>query len=489
MTQPTIIELSGRLAAGETTSRALIEESLKRIADPEGEGARAFLTVYAERARAQADAIDAARSKGESLPRFAGVPLSIKDLFDVEGEPTRAGSRALAGAPAPLADAETVALARRAGFVIVGKTNMTEFAYSAFGVNPHYGTPLSPWDRARGHIPGGSTSGGAVGVADAMTPAALGTDTGGSCRIPAAFCGIVGFRPTQGRISREGVLPLAPSLDSVGPLAMSVSCCAALDSVLSGGPGDDERPQPLAGLAIGVIEGYVDESLDASVAAAFADALTRLAKAGAKLTPVRVPELAELPQITRNGSIVEFEAFAVHRARIATSAAQYDPWVLARLEAGREKSAADYIDLLRSSNARPRRGRRANAILRRAGPSDGPDRAARARRAWRLRLVARPQRADFAQHSDRQFPRPARDLNPLPRAGRRARRIHADGRNRPRPAPAGGRARRGGSGEGPAVDDRPAPLLANHQTALPLRGRWRLGDQGMSPNERRVTGL
>ena len=346
MTQPTLIELSRRLAKGETTSRALIEESLARIADPEGEGARAFLSVYAERARAEADAIDAARSKGASLPRFAGVPLSIKDLFDVEGEPTRAGSRALAGAPAALADAEAVALARRAGFVIVGKTNMTEFAYSAFGVNPHYGTPLSPWDRARGHIPGGSTSGGAVGVADHMTPAALGTDTGGSCRIPAAFCGIVGFRPTQARISREGVLPLAPSLDSVGPLATSVSCCAVLDSVLSGGPGDDEPPQALAGLAIGVIESYVDEFLDASVAAAFADALTRLAKAGAKLTPVRAPELAELPQIYRNGSLVEFEAFAVHRARLRASAAQYDPWVLARLEAGREKSAADYIDLL-----------------------------------------------------------------------------------------------------------------------------------------------
>jgi aspartyl-tRNA(Asn)/glutamyl-tRNA(Gln) amidotransferase subunit A len=256
-------------------------------------------------------------------------------------------------------------------YVIVGKTNMTEFAYSAFGVNPHYGTPLSPWDRARGHVPGGSTSGGAVGVADAMTPAALGTDTGGSCRIPAAFCGIVGFRPTQGRISREGVLPLAPSLDSVGPLATSVSCCAALDSVLSGGPGEDEPPQPLAGLAIGVIEGYVDESLDASVAAAFADALARLARAGAKLTPVRAPELTALPQINRNGSIVEFEAFAVHRARLATSAAQYDPWVRAA-RGGQRKERGGLYRPPWSSNARPRRGRRANAILRGARPSDGP---------------------------------------------------------------------------------------------------------------------
>src|SRR5208282_3876828 len=171
-----------------------------------------FLTVYADRARAEADAVDAARTKGQTLPRFAGIPLSIKDLFDVAGEPTRAGSRALAGAPAAPADADAVALARLAGFVIVGKTNMTEFAYSGLGANPHYGTPLSPWDRERGHIPGGSTSGGAVGVADGMIPAALGTDTGGSCRIPAAFCGIVGFKPTQGRVSLNGVFPLAPSL-------------------------------------------------------------------------------------------------------------------------------------------------------------------------------------------------------------------------------------------------------------------------------------
>jgi aspartyl-tRNA(Asn)/glutamyl-tRNA(Gln) amidotransferase subunit A len=342
----TLIELSRRLASGETTSRALIEESLARIADPEGEGARAFLTVYAERARAEADAIDAARKRGAALPLFAGVPLSIKDLFDVEGEPTRVGSRVLANAPAARADAETVALARRAGFVVVGKTNMSEFAYSGLGANAHYGTPLSPWDRARGHIPGGSTSGGAVSVADGLAPATLGTDTGGSCRIPAAFCGIVGFKPTQARVSLKGAFPLSPSLDSVGPLANSVSCCAVLDSVLSGGAGEDEAPAPLAGLAIGVIEGYVDDGLDPSVAAAFAAALARLARAGAKLTRLRLPELDELPHVNRSGSIVEIEAFAGHRARIETSGAAYDPWVLRRFEGGRGKSAADYIELL-----------------------------------------------------------------------------------------------------------------------------------------------
>src|SRR5580658_7648474 len=342
----TLIELSRRLARGETTSRALIEESLARIADPEGEGARAFLTVYAERARAEADAVNAARKKGATLPPFAGVPLSIKDLFDVEGEPTRVGSRVLADAPPARADAETIALVRRAGFVIVGKTNMTEFAYSGLGANAHYGTPLSPWDRARGHIPGGSTSGGAVSVADGLAPATLGTDTGGSCRIPAAFCGIVGFKPTQGRVSLKGVFPLSPSLDSVGPLANSVSCCAILDSVLSGGGGEDEAPLPLARLILGVIEGSVDEGLDAAVGRAFAAALNRLAKTGAQLTPLRLPELNELPHINRNGSIVEIEAFAGHRARIETSGARYDPWVLRRFEGGRGKSAADYMELL-----------------------------------------------------------------------------------------------------------------------------------------------
>ncbi len=346
MTHPTLNDLARRLARGETTSRALIEDSLARIADREGEGARAFLTVYAERARAEADAADAARKKGEAAPRFAGIPLSIKDLFDVEGEPTRVGSRVLAAAPPARADADAVALARRAGFVIVGKTNMAEFAYSGLGTNAHYGTPSSPWDRAHRHIPGGSTSGGAVSVADGMTPATIGTDTGGSCRIPAAFCGIVGFKPTQRRVSLKGAFPLAPSLDSIGPMAMSVSCCAALDSVLSGGPGEVEPAAPLRGLAIGVIEGYVDERLDPSVAAAFAGALSRLAKAGVKLTPIRLPELAELPRINRNGSIVDFEAFDGHRDRVGTMGAGYDPWVLGRLETGKGMSAADYAGLL-----------------------------------------------------------------------------------------------------------------------------------------------
>ena len=346
MAHATLDELARALAAGETTSRALVEDSLARINDPAGEGGRAFLTIYAERARREAEAVDFARARGFALPPYAGAPISIKDLFDVAGEPTRVGSRALIDASPATADAEAVARLRRAGLIVVGKANMTEFAYSGLGRNPHYGTPLSPWDRARGHIPGGSTSGGAVGVADGMVAATLGSDTGGSCRIPAAFCGVVGFKPTAHRVPLKGAFPLAPSLDSIGPLANSVRCCAALDSILSGGDGALRSPPPVEALRIGIIEGYVDERLDDHVAGAFRAALARLEKAGARLMTVKIPELAELPVINRNGSIGEFEAYAGHRHRLAALGPLYDPWVRARFEGGRDKSAADYIDLL-----------------------------------------------------------------------------------------------------------------------------------------------
>jgi aspartyl-tRNA(Asn)/glutamyl-tRNA(Gln) amidotransferase subunit A len=355
MAHATLDQLARALAAGETTSRALVEESLARIADPSGEGSRAFLTVYAERARREAEAVDFARARGFALPPYAGAPISIKDLFDVAGEPTRVGSLALAEAPPAGADAEAVARLRRAGFVVVGKANMTEFAYSGLGRNPHYGTPLSPWDRARGHIPGGSTSGGAVGVADGMVAATLGSDTGGSCRIPAAFCGVAGFKPTAHRVPLTGAFPLAPSLDSIGPLANSVRCCAALDSVLSGGGGSLETPPPVGHLTIGVIEGYVDERLDETVASAYRAALARLEKAGARLIPVTIPELAELPVINRNGSLGEIEAFAGHRHRLPDLGALYDPWVRARFELGCAPAWTRALDFTTRSRCRPYR--------------------------------------------------------------------------------------------------------------------------------------
>jgi aspartyl-tRNA(Asn)/glutamyl-tRNA(Gln) amidotransferase subunit A len=187
------------------SARDRLEEALDRIADPKGEGARACLTVYADAARAAADAADARARAGLSLGPLDGTIVSIKDLFDVAGEPTRAGSKVLADAPAASSDAPVVRRLRAAGSVIIAKTNMTEFAFSIFGANPHYGTPGNPADRTR--VPGGSSGGGAVAVADGMCEIAIGSDTGGSTRVPAAFCGIVGSKPSKWRVPTDGAFP------------------------------------------------------------------------------------------------------------------------------------------------------------------------------------------------------------------------------------------------------------------------------------------
>src|SRR5215469_9067384 len=229
---PTLRDLAAELAAGRTTSRALTEAALARIADPGGEGRRSFTRVYETAALATADAQDRLRGAGILLSPLAGLPVSVKDLFDVAGEATTAGSVALKDAPPAVADAPIVRRLRAAGAVIVGKTNMTEFAYSGVGINPHYGTPGNPYDRAR--VPGGSSSGAAVSVVDGCAAVAIGTDTGGSVRIPAALCGLVGFKPTQRRVPRDGAVPLSTTLDSIGPLARSVEDCAIVDAILAG---------------------------------------------------------------------------------------------------------------------------------------------------------------------------------------------------------------------------------------------------------------
>ena len=221
-TNPTIGQLAADLAAGRTTSRTLTEEALDRIGDAKGEGKRAFIKVYKTQALAAADASDVLRKAGIVASPLSGIPVSIKNLCGVAGEITLSGSKALDDAPPAEEDAPVVARLRAAGAVIVGSTNMSEFAFSGVGFNPHYGTPGNPADRKR--VPGGSSSGAAVSVADRMAVAALGTDTGGSVRIPAAVCGIVGFKPTARRVPIDGVVPLSTSLDSIGPLANSVEC-------------------------------------------------------------------------------------------------------------------------------------------------------------------------------------------------------------------------------------------------------------------------
>lgn len=346
MTTPTLAHLAVQLSSQHTTSRQLVTDCLSRISSAAGEGARAFLKVYGEQALATADFYDRMRQQGARLNPFAGIPVSVKDLFDVAGDTTLAGSTLLKGAPVAERDARAVSRLRAAGFIVIGRSNMTEFAFSGLGLNPNYGTPLNPWDRATGRIPGGSSSGAAVSVTDAMAYGALGTDTGGSCRIPAAMCGIVGFKPTASRVPLAGAFPLSPSLDSVGPLANSVDCCATLDAVLSG-QGFEPIPDLAAGdLNLAVLTNYVTDGLDKVVADHFERALRALLEAGVKLTDIKLPELGELPDINRKGGISAAESYAVHRPRLANDAGRYDPRVLIRIVRGREQDAADYIDLL-----------------------------------------------------------------------------------------------------------------------------------------------
>ena len=192
-----------------------------------------FIALDVEIVRAAADAANARRGAGKALSALDGIPISIKDLFDVAGEVTGAGARIFAQSPPATEDCPVVARLRAAGLVFMGRTNMTEFAYSGLGINPHFDTPRNPFEREVGRVPGGSSSGAAVSVTDGMAAAGMGTDTGGSCRIPAAFCGITGYKPTASRVPIAGVTPLSFSLDSVGPLARTVDCCRAIDAILA----------------------------------------------------------------------------------------------------------------------------------------------------------------------------------------------------------------------------------------------------------------
>jgi aspartyl-tRNA(Asn)/glutamyl-tRNA(Gln) amidotransferase subunit A len=343
---PTIARLSADLALGKTTSRELTEACLERILDAGGEGPRTFTRVHADAARAAADAADRLRRAGVTLSPISGLPVSVKDLFDVAGEPTLAGSKVLCeAAPAP-ADAEVVARLRRAGAVVVGKTNMTEFAFSGLGLNPHYGTPRGPWDRAVGRIPGGSSSGAAVSVTDRMAAFAIGTDTGGSVRIPAALCGLVGFKPTARRVPSSGCYPLSKTLDSIGPIAPTVACCAIVDAVLSGQPAPVPEALPIAGLRLGVPCQYVLDGLDPEVARAFGAALTALSSAGARVVDLEFPALLDLPAMHKDGGFAVLEAYAIHRRLIDEREAAYDPRVASRILRGRGVGAAEYIDLV-----------------------------------------------------------------------------------------------------------------------------------------------
>jgi aspartyl-tRNA(Asn)/glutamyl-tRNA(Gln) amidotransferase subunit A len=323
-----------------------VEQALARIADPKGEGARACLSVYGDAARAAADASDARAAQGRSLGPLDGSVVSIKDLFDVAGEPTRAGSKVLAEEAAPAAaDAVIVQRLRQAGAVVVAKTNMTEFAFSGIGANPHFGTPGNPRDRTR--VPGGSSAGAPVAVADGMCDIAIGTDTGGSVRIPAAVCGLVGFKPSRQRVPTAGAFPLSKTLDSIGPIAHSVADCAKADAIMAGEEFVSLEPLPLAGLRFGLPEGLLLDRLDDIVAAAFKAAIARLDGGNIRISHEQLPLLDDWVALNEKGGVIPPEACAVHRDRLRRRGADIDPNVRVRIERGCTVSEAEFAETLR----------------------------------------------------------------------------------------------------------------------------------------------
>ncbi len=343
---PGLDRLAEDLGAGRTSARALAEAALAKIRDPEGEGARAFLAVDDDGVLAAAERMDALRKRGRAPSPYAGIPFSVKDLFDQAGEVTRAGSTVLADASPATLDAPAIARLKAMGLVVLGRTNMTEFAYSGVGLNPHYGTPKSVYDRSTGRIPGGSSAGAGVSVGDGMCALAIGTDTGGSCRIPAAFNGIVGYKPSFGRVPTTGVFPLARSLDGVGPLAVSVASAAIADAIMAGDWDGRVAPRETSSLRFGIPRHVVLDDLDAEVAAAFEGARKVLETAGARFVDVDFPALAELPSVNAGGGISAVEACHVHRDLLAAHADDYDQRVRRRIESGMQISGPAYLAIL-----------------------------------------------------------------------------------------------------------------------------------------------
>ena len=277
--------------------------------------------------------------------RLAGVQVSVKDLFDVAGQTTAAGSKVLANAPAAAVDSVAVARLRAAGAILSGRTNMVEFAFSGVGINPHYGTPVNPADSKVERIPGGSSSGAAVSVATGAAQVGLGSDTGGSIRIPAALCGIVGFKSTARLVPTMGVLPLSTSLDTVCALTRSVRDAVTVHEVLAARsvklPG-----KPLANCRFAVARTLMQDSLDNTVAIAFERSLQVLRKAGAQIEEIALHEISELTSINATGGLSAAESYAWHRKLISAHQADYDPRVALRILRGASMTAFNYIDLL-----------------------------------------------------------------------------------------------------------------------------------------------
>ncbi len=342
---PTIPELQATLTCEGSQAdshAALIEQVLQEATLPAA--ASVYTALLPEMARAAARQADARRAAGQPMRALEGLPVSVKDLYDIAGRTTMAGSVQRQGAPAAGADAVAVARLKAAGAAITGLTNMSEFAFSGVGLNPHHGTPRNPCDAAVARIPGGSSSGAAVSVALGQAMAGLGSDTGGSIRVPAALCGIVGFKNTQSRTPLAGAFPLSFTLDTVCAMARCVADCLVVDGLLSGMP-LAVQPRPLAGLRLALPQTLLLDGLDAAVALAFEHTLARLSRAGAQTVALPMAELLEIAQINAPGGFSAVEAYALHREAMRSQRHLLDPRVAQRIAMGEGVSAADYITM------------------------------------------------------------------------------------------------------------------------------------------------
>jgi aspartyl-tRNA(Asn)/glutamyl-tRNA(Gln) amidotransferase subunit A len=333
-----------------TSSIQRLEAALAAIEQAGDEGRRIFTRVYADTARAAARAADDRAASGLSLGPLDGRIVAVKDLFDVAGEPTMAGSASLRDAAPAAQDAPVVRRLRAGGAVIIGKTNMTEFAFSGVGVNPHFGTPGNAHDVTR--IPGGSSSGAGVSVARGMADIAIGSDTGGSIRIPSALNGLVGFKPSIARVPREGTYPLSFTLDCLGPLANSVADAAAADAVLSGTENTPLPARTAKGLRVGIPRGLLFTQADAPVMEAFDAAVAKLTAAGARVSDESLDHLLGEPfRLQERGTLIAAEAAHIHQQGVSQRPHLYDPIVLGRIKRGQTLDAATYVAIQQARNA------------------------------------------------------------------------------------------------------------------------------------------
>jgi aspartyl-tRNA(Asn)/glutamyl-tRNA(Gln) amidotransferase subunit A len=357
--------LAAEIAARRLSPVDVVDALLARIAahDPK---LHAFIDVYADDARLAAEAADKAIRSGHMVGPLHGVPIALKDLIDLEGRVTTGGSMVWRERRSPA----TATLARRliaAGMIVIGKTHTVEFAMGGWGTNQHLGTPWNPWDPEVARTPGGSSSGSGVAVASGFAPWAIGTDTGGSVRLPASWCGLSGLKTTIGRVSTYGILPLAPSLDTPGPMARSVEDAALLYSVMQGADPLDPRTlaapppnDPMAELRRGVrgmrlarMPAAERDGCTAEMLTAYDGALDQLARQGAEIVDIALPfRFADATMAT--GRIIGSEAYQLVGKLVDDPALPIDPAVRPRIQLGRGISAPDYLAALAERDAMKR---------------------------------------------------------------------------------------------------------------------------------------